>query len=200
MLREFISDPLGTATIAPSSMALAHAMLEGIDFSTIRSLVEYGPGTGVFTRAALELCHNHPLDDPTGRTFLAIERNPGLAEDLPQSVPSVPGTHLNVVHGDALEVRDRCATLDILPVDLVISGLGWPSIPKAPRRAILEATAQVLNPGGQFRTFGYHIGLCMPGAWDFRRVCRELFETVTISPIIWGNLPPAFVYTCTKAS
>ncbi len=197
MLREFIADPLGTATIAPSSQALAGAMLQGIDFSAIRSIVEYGPGTGVFTQAALEQCQAHRVED---RTFLALERNPGLAKDLPQNVPSATGTRLKVVHGDALEVRDRCKSLDILPVDLVISGLGWPAIPKAPRRAILEATAQVLRPGGQFRTFGYHIGLCLPGAWDFRRVCRELFETVTISPIIWANLPPAFVYTCTKAS
>lgn len=191
MLREFLADPLGTAAVAPSSQALAHRMLEGLDFAHIQSIVEFGPGTGVFTKATLNCCSAsaHP-----GRQFLAIERNQRLAGELAVSLPHT----VRVVHGDAREVQNLCALHGLPPVDLVVSGLGWPSIPQAPRDAILEATHAVLRPGGEFRTFGYHIGLCMPGAWAFRKTCRRLFASVTISPVVWGNMPPAFVYRCIK--
>jgi phosphatidylethanolamine/phosphatidyl-N-methylethanolamine N-methyltransferase len=191
MLREFLADPLGTAAVAPSSQALAHRMLEGLDFAHIQSIVEFGPGTGVFTKATLDRCTESPHPS---RQFLAIERNLRLASELSENLPG----GVRIVHGDAREVQSLCAQHSLPPVDLVVSGLGWPSIPQSPRDAILEATHAVLRPGGEFRTFGYHIGLCMPGAWAFRKTCSRLFASMTISPVVWGNMPPAFVYRCIK--
>ena len=173
-------------------------MLKGLDFSTIETVVEYGPGTGVFTRAVMEAMQGTARPRP-GR-IIAIERNPRMAAALPAQLPSADSDRgtLTVVEADALSVHDVLDREGVEHVDLIVSGLGWPSIPPQPRRAILEHTEDVLRPGSQFRTFGYHIGLCMPGAWDFRSTCRELFERMDISPVVWLNLPPAFVYTCTK--
>jgi phosphatidylethanolamine/phosphatidyl-N-methylethanolamine N-methyltransferase len=189
-LLEFLRDPRSTAAIAPSSRRLAERMVEGIDFPTVRSIVEYGPGTGVFTRAVLERCRQAPRED---RVFLAVEKNQRLAERLAASEPGV-----RVHHGDALEIDRLCADAGLDGVDFVLSGLGWPSLPAPVREGILERTATLLRPGGEFRTFGYHIGLLMRGAWEFRRTVRRLFREVTISPVVWGNLPPAFVYRCVR--
>lgn len=82
--------------------------------------------------------------------------------------------------------------------DYVVSGLGWPSFSDELRTTMLEGAAAVLKPGGEFRTFGYHFGLTMRGAWHFRREIRRLFKTVEIGRVVWGNLPPAFVYRCVK--
>ena len=186
---EFLRNPIATAAIAPSSQALARAMLDGIDLASVRTVVEYGPGTGVFTRhtlAALRAAGN------TSFRFVALELNTRLANALHASLPDIEVHNTNA---DEVE-RVLAAKGGAATADLVISGLGWPSLPPAIRASLLERTARILPAGREFRTFGYHIGLTMPGAWDFRRRVRELFAEVTISPVIWGNIPPAFVYRC----
>ena len=109
-----------------------------------------------------------------------------------------PATDVTLYNDDAANVRAICQGEGIDQVDYVVSGLGWPSFSDDLRERILVATAEVLRPGGEFRTFGYHIGLTMRGAWHFRRLIKRLFTTVTISPIVWRNMPPAFVYRCVK--
>ena len=49
-LREYIKTPNTIGAIAPSSRRLAAAMTDVIDFRRARCIVEYGAGTGVFTR------------------------------------------------------------------------------------------------------------------------------------------------------
>lgn len=186
-LSEFVRNPLRTAAIAPSSKALARAMLDRVDLAAVRSIVEYGPGTGVFTRTTLDAL------DAAGNTtarYLALELNPRMADDLRLTLPRV-----DVRCANALDV-DRELGPGAGGVDLIISGLGWPSIPVGPRTEILRKTRAMLRRGGRFHTFGYHIGLCMVGAWQFRACVRDLFDNVNISPVVWANVPPAFVYRC----
>lgn len=199
-LREFLANPIATAAIAPSSRYLAAAMLKGVDAASLRSIVEFGPGTGVFTRAVLEALR---AAGNTDCTFLAIELNPRMADSLrdefaPLNDPASRGPRVTVLNDNALSLDRILRDAGRPHADFILSGLGWPSIPAAIRDGILEKTAAALPPGRQFRTFGYHIGLTLPGAWGFRKTVRRLFSDVTISPIVWRNLPPAFVYTCTK--
>ena len=185
---EFLRNPFRTAAIAPSSEHLAEAMLAGVDFSRVRTVVEFGPGTGVFTRAVLRRL-------PEGASYTALELNPRMAEELGARFPRA-----DVHHANALDIDTVIPDQSEHGVDLIVSGLGWPSIPAKPRRDILEKTRRALAPGGRFHTFGYHIGLCMPGAWDFRARIRSLFDDVSISPVEWRNIPPAFVYRCAVRS
>lgn len=204
-LKEFIKSPGTVAAIAPSSPRLAAAMLRGLDLTRTSVVVEYGPGTGSFSRAVL--AHLGPdwfsgaLTDPPGgsraatRRFIAIEYTERLARMLQAEHPEI-----TVVHDSAANVERICAERGIGPggVDCVISGLGWPSFTDELRTEILEGTARVLKPGGEFRTFGYHVGLLMKGAWHFRREVRRLFREVHIGRVVWGNMPPAFVYRCVR--
>ncbi len=170
-------------------------MLKGVDIASLRTIVEFGPGTGVFTRAVLEALRASGNDQVR---FVALELNPRMASELQAEFAPLAGARgprVEILNENALNV-DR--VLDGTHADFILSGLGWPSIPAAIRDAILEKTATALTPGREFRTFGYHIGLTLPGAWGFRKTVRRLFKSVTISPVVWRNIPPAFVYTCVK--
>lgn len=201
-------------------------MLKGLDMASLRTIVEFGPGTGVFTRATIESLR---AAGNTQARFIALELNPRMAANLqaefailgepsaaaagsgsPESSarPSAPSSaahaapaahpRVTILNDNALNIDRALASANATHADLIVSGLGWPSIPAAIRDAILEKTAASLAPGQEFRTFGYHIGLTLPGAWGFRKTVRRLFKSVTISPVIWRNLPPAFVYRCVK--
>ncbi len=54
---EFIKKPLVIGTITPSSKKLAKRVMERIDFSSAETIVEYGPGTGVFTKEIIASIH-----------------------------------------------------------------------------------------------------------------------------------------------
>jgi len=47
-------------------------------------------------------------------------------------------------------------------------------------------------------TFGYHIGLLMPGRQRYFKLLAEYFSHVERLPWEWRNLPPAFITRCTK--
>jgi phospholipid N-methyltransferase len=180
-------------------------MLKGLDVSRADTIVEYGPGTGSFSRAVLGAIGQDwfggALTSPAGgarartRRFLALEFNQALARMLAEEHPEI-----TVVNDSAANVEKIVASRTVRAgeVDCIISGLGWPGFTDELRTEILEATARVLRPGGEFRTFGYHVGLLMPGAWHFRREVRRLFREVHIGRVVWGNMPPAFVYRCVK--
>jgi phospholipid N-methyltransferase len=195
-VREFLRNPTATAAIAPSSRVLARRMVDGIDLGACRSIVEFGPGSGVVTRALLERLPDGWLARDGGKgTFIAIEYNPRMAAKVAEEFPEA------IVAADsAANIEGLCATHGVRPgtLDVVISGLGWASFPPALTTQILEATVRTLRPGGQFRTFAYHVGLVKKNAWHLRAELKRLFGTVETAHGAWANLPPAFVYRCVK--
>ena len=52
-LWEYIKHPLRVGAVAPSGRGLARKMMEPVDFKQASVIVEYGPGTGSFTREIL---------------------------------------------------------------------------------------------------------------------------------------------------
>ena len=195
-LREFVKAPHVVAAITPSSPQLAKRMIAGLSFEKSKAIVEFGPGTGTFTKAVLKALPARWLtaDGGPGR-FIAIEYNKALSEILREQYPQV-----SIYNDNAANLLGILAAEGIPAgqVDAIVSGLGWPSFDDALRTQILEATFAALKPGGEFRTFGYHVGLLMRGAWHFRSEVRRLFNEVHISRVVWRNAPPAFVYRCVK--
>ncbi len=170
--------------IAPSSAGLVDTMLEWFDWESIRGMVEFGPGTGVFTEGIVDRLH----DDAK---FFAIERSPELAEVTRRRCPSV-----QVYQESVVEVVDLCRRESMEQVDAIVCGLPWASFSQSLQSEIIDAMLEVLHPGSQFATFAYWQGVVLPAGRRFSRRLRKTFPSVTRSRTVWKNVPPAFVYRC----
>ena len=180
----FLREPASVGAVSPSSPALARAMIEGFRLDRAETVVELGPGTGAFTGL---------IREAVGRrsTFLTIELDPGNVETLKKRFPGV------IVHHDSAENLRAClARHKKTQADYVISGLPWASLPLAVQEGVFKAILASLAPEGVFTTFGYlHARYCSK-ARQFRQRLEQHFEKVETSPVVWWNLPPAFVYRC----
>ena len=184
--REFIRHRKTVGAVAPSSAALARRMVEGTIQATDRVVVEYGPGTGSFTRHILQ-----SIDG--GVTFLAIESNTQMAQLFQREFPAV------TLYQDTVEnIPNILKHHDVAHVDCIISGLPWAAFDPELQDRLLAATLEVLRPGGIFATFTYIQSPLLRAGRRFKEKLNAHFSRVTTSPMVWNNLPPAFVYYCTK--
>jgi phospholipid N-methyltransferase len=186
LLRQFARFPTAVGAVAPSSRALAHAMVQWFDWPHIRAVAEYGPGTGVFTQAILTRVQ------PETR-FLAIEINSRLADLLQSRWPGVA-----IYHDSACNVAKLCRREGIEQLDAIVCGLPWASLSDATQTELLDATAGILRDGGQFATFAYLQGLLLPAGQRFRRKLHAYFRSIDRSRTVWANVPPALIYRCRK--
>src|SRR5439155_24098727 len=81
-LSAFLREPARVGSFAPSSPALAQAMLHGCELRSARTVVEFGPGTGAFTRLIVERIGGHA-------TFVALELDDKHVRELRQRFPGV---------------------------------------------------------------------------------------------------------------
>lgn len=185
-LGEFLLHPTRTGAIAPSSQFLARTMVEWIDLPKARTVLEYGPGTGVFTGSILERM-------PVDANFVAIELNSRLAEIFRQRHPDV-----TLVEDSVANVGVICQKLGLGKVDCIVCGLPWASFPAPLQTRILDQMMTVMSPQGQFVTFAYLQGLLLPPGRRFASLLPKYFTHVSKSRTVWLNLPPAFVYQCKR--
>jgi phospholipid N-methyltransferase len=185
-LKTFLRHPTQVGAVAPSSPALVRMMVDWFDWENARGIVEFGPGTGVFT-AAIEQ-QRHP-----DSTFFAIERSPEMAAVARTRCPET-----TIYEDSATNVAELCRRESIGQVDAIICGLPWASFSDGLQAEIIEEMLGVLRPGGQFATFAYWQGVILPAGRRFSRRLQDSFSSVQRSGTVWRNLPPAFVYRCVR--
>jgi phosphatidylethanolamine/phosphatidyl-N-methylethanolamine N-methyltransferase len=185
-LRQFVRSPRTVGAVLPSSSALAHAMLDPIDFTSARTVVEFGPGTGAFTREIARRL-------APGCRYLGIELNGRFAAELARSFPD-----LRVVHGSVAELARILGEYGVPSVEVIVCGLPWATLPVSLQQSVFAAMDKALAPGGVFVTFGYLQALLLPRAWAFRRRLRHKFREFAHTRVVWRNVPPAFAYVCRK--
>lgn len=185
-LKAFLRNSAHVGAILPSSSELSAILADTLDWDRVQCVVEYGPGTGVVTEEIARRLRG------TTR-FFAVERDPQLADIAQRRCPGV-----EVIQECVTRVPELCRDRGMEKVDAILSGLPWASFPIPLSEKILEATFEVLPPGGQFATFAYWQGLVLPGARRFRRFLDDNFSSVERSRTAWRNLPPAFVYRCVR--
>jgi phospholipid N-methyltransferase len=61
---------------------------------------------------------------------------------------------------------------------------------------IMSAVSSALAPEGQFVAFAYIHARYFPTTLRFRKLMFREFSRVETTPVIWRNLPPAYVYRC----
>jgi len=185
-LWEFVKHPLSVGALWPSSPALAAAMAATVDWPQARVVAEYGPGTGAFTG---QLVSRAQADTK----LFAVELNPNLADALRRKHPS-----LSVHCRSITDVAEICQTEKVDGIDAIVCGLPWAAFSADLQDRLLAATVRVLREGGTFATFAYLQGSVLPSGRRFRARLGASFSSVERLPVVWSNLPPAFVYYCRK--
>ncbi len=183
----FLRHPVATGAIAPSSVHLAKEMVNWVDWNEVRVCVEFGPGTGAFTPTILETVR------PETR-FFAIELNPDFAAIMGEKFP-----HVDTVNRSVADIDEICDQRGVDRIDCIICGLPWAAFPVELQNCLMNAVLTRMSSGGYFATFAYLQGTILPAGIRFKRLLRKSFGDVRKSPIVWRNLPPAFVYRCRKS-
>ena len=178
-LRSFLRDWRTIGSVTPSSRFLVNAMLDQVDFARARRIVEYGPGTGVFTVEALRRLR------PDGQ-LLALDTEAHFIEALRERLPD---PRLVAVPGSAASVERHVAALGWPAADVILSGIPYTAMPHELRVAILRASAAILTPDGLFLPYQYSPYI--------RPLLARFFASVETRwmPL---NLPPAFYFVCRR--
>jgi len=185
-IREFLAQPATTGAVAPSSESLARTMVENLGLDQAEAVLEYGPGTGVFTKFILE-------ELKSDARFAAIEVNPEFAKIFKRRYP-----HVRLFQDTVANARIICDDAGMQSVDCIISGLPWAAFTESMQTKFLDEMMRVLKPGGLFVTFAYLHGLALPPARRFANLLPAYFTNVVKSRVVWLNVPPAFVYRCRR--
>ena len=177
-LFEYIKNPRVIGAVAPSGKSLAEKMINNIDFRNVKCVVEYGPGTGIFTEKILARVKSDTV-------VLLIEIN----KEFYNILKSQYGHKKNVII-----VNDSAENIDIIlkendieKVDYIISGLPFSSLPISVSKCILNKTAKLVSENAEFITFQYSL---------FKlNFLKKYFRNINYKRVI-KNIPPAYVLQC----
>lgn len=174
---EYLKQPTRIGAIAPSSRWLAKKMIAPIDFATCDVIVEYGPGTGVFTKEVIKRKKKETL-------FLIIEQNAEFYRRLKKKYLAVP--NLILINGSAEHLEQYLNAYHVQHVSYIISGLPFAALPESISERILAATQKAIGTKGRFITFQYTLLKC--------KFFQRYFGIKEIT-LEFKNIPPAYVLT-----
>ncbi|MSU55942.1 MAG: methyltransferase domain-containing protein [Candidatus Taylorbacteria bacterium] len=163
--------PMRNASIVPSSAKAAEAMVAGIDFTKIRTVVELGPGTGVFTEELLKRCI-------LGTKVVLVE----IEEKYVALLQERFGDKVIVEHASVADLETLIGKHGGR-VDLIVSGL--PVLIPSVTETLLVSIKRHTERGTIYRFFSYVPPLV-------KRVYRGL--PVQKIAFVLLNLPPLWVY------
>lgn len=177
-LIEYFKSPRTVGAVAPSSEKLAERMSSDIDYEKAKCIVEYGPGTGVFTEKLVEKVKKHTL-------LILIEYNEEFCNQLEEKYKDYD--NVVIINDSAENIDKHLKKYNIDEVDYVVSGLPFASLPKSMSNMILNKTKEILKKNGLFITFQYT--LLKKG------YIGSYFKDISFERVVL-NIPPAYVLRC----
>ncbi|MDF7812059.1 rRNA adenine N-6-methyltransferase family protein [Hymenobacter sp. YC55] len=173
---EFFRNPATVGSLIPSSKELTNKVTEPIDFANASCIVEYGPGTGVFTDILIQRRKAETV-------VVLVEVNRRFAQLLRERYAGQPNVH--VFHGSADQTGQYLQKIGFVgQVDYVLCGLPFSSLPRRLGWRILEHTRQILLPSGKLILFQYSL--------QNKRLFGKFFHQLDEAHVLL-NLPPAYV-------
>jgi phospholipid N-methyltransferase len=169
--RNFFRHPRMLGSIIPSSRFLIKQLLEPIDWTAARVIVEYGPGVGGITAEVLRRMR------PDG-ILIAIETNPEFVRFLRSSIND---DRLRVVEASAESVDEILRQHGHEKASYIISGIPFSTIPAPVRERILRKTCAILEPRGAFLVYQFSTRVLEDLQRIFRYVRRQ-FEPLNVLP------------------
>lgn len=177
--RNFFKHPRMLGSLIPSSRFLIQHLLDRVDWSSARCIVEYGPGVGSFTTEMLRRMRPDAM-------LIVIEMNPDFVRHLTRTYPD---PRLHVVHGSAADVDLMLRALGVDHADYIISGIPFSTLPPAVRDTVVRKTHALLQPQGYFLVYQF-TGEVLPYLKEKFREVRQGFEPL--------NILPARLFYCRK--
>ena len=178
-IRAGLMRPRQIGALLPSGTALARLITSEIRPASGR-VIEFGPGTGVFTRALIDRGVRE-------RDLTLVEANEHFAPALRRAFPEA-----KLLQRDAA----RLAASDLMgvePVHAVVSGLPLLNMPLRKVFAIVATAFGHLGAGGALYQFTYGRRCPIP---------RAILERLGLKAVVIGravrNVPPATVYRISR--
>lgn len=181
-VKNFMSDRF-IASITPTSDFGVRKVCGKIDFSRCGVVVEFGPGTGVFTKYLLGRMGQDSL-------LITIERNPNFVSFLQNRLRDRRAV---VVNDCASNILKTLAEFGKSSADYVISGIPFSFLSGGMKDRILRGSFEALRPGGKFlayQTFyqsNNHLKAYLDRIFPWVRIEYEML-----------NLPPLRIYEARK--
>jgi len=174
-MKTFIEYPTMVGSAFPASHWLVNRTLAPIDWHRIQLFVEFGPGTGAFTRAVLAHL-------PSSAFLLALDTSEAFVNHLRASIDD---PRFEAVCESAANVAAVLRERGLPSADCILSGLPFSTLERYEADCTMRASRAVLKSNGMF---------C---AYQMRRTIEPLLETY-IGPIHsafeWRNIPPCHLY------
>lgn len=177
-LIEYFKSPRTVGAVAPSSVKLAEKMADDIDFEKAKCIVEYGPGTGVFTDRLIRKIKRNTM-------LMLVEYNEEFCKQLEEKYSDY--SNVVIINDSAENIDMHLKRYNIDEVDCVVSGLPFASLPKSMSTKILGKTKNILKKNGMFITFQYTLLK--------KSYIGSYFEDISCERVIL-NVPPAYVLKC----
>jgi phospholipid N-methyltransferase len=178
-LKEFIRENKTVGSLTPSSRFLASKMVDNIDYTSTKVIIELGPGTGVFTRRIAK-------NLPDNVILLVFELND---EFYLQLTDEFKQPNIVIIHDSADQLLKYLKEYNFEFADVVISSLPLANFDETLRSSILNKVYESLHEKGKFVQFQYSL--------QAKKILMSLYKEVKIG-FTALNIPPAFVYKCIK--
>ena len=183
-LKNFITDKY-VASITPTSRSAVEKVCEKMDLNGQRLIVEYGPGTGVFTANLLK-----NMTDSS--CLIAIERNPNFCRILRKDFLD---PRLKVLNDCAENVLDLLETCRAAEVDYIISGIPFSLINMRTRIRILRNAHTALKEGGKFLAYQHFFQF----PEFLKNPLERIFQNIN-SQYILQAIPPLVLFEAVKSN
>lgn len=181
-LKTFISDK-NVASITPTSKIGVKTVCSGINFDCSDLIVEYGPGTGVFS--------NYMLSKMKSDTrLILIERNKNFDSILKRTIQDPRVVIVNDSAENVLETLRHCEESQ---ADYVISGIPFLFLDCDMKHRILKNTHRALKKGGKFLVYQ----TCFQANGHLKVHLEKYFSQVHSRYEVM-NIPPLRIYEATK--
>lgn len=176
-LKSFLKDK-HVASVTPSSKFCVKKVCNPIHFDRAITIVEYGPGTGVYTRYLLDQMN-------ADSHLIAIETNEAFVREL----RSIADDRLVVEQASVEKVLELVPDQKVGSVDYIISGIPFSFLDDETETKLLNDSKKLLKDGGQF--------LAYQTSGHLKESLDKVFGNVSTQWEI-RNIPPMTVYQAVK--
>lgn len=166
------------ASVTPTSRFCVQTVCKPIDFSKDLNIVEYGAGTGVFSKYLLK---NMTLNS----NLYLFETNDILYKKLLE----IKNQRVDFFRKSVEYVTELLDDELIGNVDYIISGIPFSFLDDEQRKSILEQSKNILKDGGGF--------LAYQTSGHLKEPLENIFGNVE-TEWEWRNIPPMTVYRAFK--